>query len=503
MDRIATTTSLISGIVVAYDQKAFQVKLNATMKELCEWFEKFLEENAEDAGLITENTIRPVPYYSVGGRVKETDSFHEKMIRGNLIFKFLEKSSFRSKGEIIKRKAKAQEIIKEISDDLIGIKILTGVEEDCKKVLKLLIDKHSINFANKKKLWLSMDDLNRQPDKMRNGLRIYKVKGVFRETFQFELQIKSKLLSVWGDMDHAMFYKDYSVSPVKKNVMDSMVNLGNLITQVDHFLLHIREAEKTFSDSRSVIDFTEKFSEKYGDLLKEKLGFGYRLEEISEFLFYLFRQLPKEKKFPFALDFSILNIRGADEFNRHYIRMRNKNINLQIIELIFFNWFSSQFSDRLKKSNNYNRLIPVLYGKYIEFLSKHLIEKNESFRNYLETEVPKLFIHFSNAATLYNFEKSNRFFDLLNAIITYSDIDVVFSNKGENLVVRNFIYLTYFKHNAVTFLRVNGSEKIIEDLRRILDRVPFDYQKKKIEEIEVFNEAGDLIQDCLLTLKDL
>lgn len=502
MDRIATTTTLISGIVEAYDHKVFQTDLSLTMEALKSRFEEFLNDNAINSGLITENAVRPVPYFSVVGRIKESDSFHEKMIRGNLIYKFLEKQPYRSKREILKKKSDVQDIIKDIADDIIGIKILTNVEQDCKKVLKLLIDNHSREFNNKKNIWLNMEDLERQPDKMRNGLLIYKIRGVFRETFQFELQIKSKLLSVWGDMDHSMFYKDYSVSPVKKNVMNSMVSLGNLITQVDQFLFQIREAEKTFSESRSVIEFTESFSNKYGAALKRKLKFGYRLEEISEFLFFLYQQLPKNKKIKHDLDFSLLSIKGTTDLNRHYIELKNRNFNLQIIELIYFNWFSPNLTEQARKTNNYNRHISILLGQYALFLKKHLTPKNEIYSDFLLRNLESLFPYAKNANFLYNIEKINVFFDTLNSILSYSDIDIVFTSSRENRIAKGFLYLCYYGQSADEFLEDNDDGEFINNMKRVLNQIKFDYRDKKISEIEEFKNADKLIQDCLFILKD-
>ena len=81
-------------------------------------------------------------------------------------------------------------MIKQISDDIIGIKILTELEDDCKKVISLLKDKYLMLFNDKRKLYLDLDDLEKQPIRMRNGLEFYKIKGIYAESFKFELQIK-------------------------------------------------------------------------------------------------------------------------------------------------------------------------------------------------------------------------------------------------------------------------------------------------------------------------
>src|SRR5687767_6571383 len=133
MDKIAAATALISGIADAYNHGTFQNELKETLKKLIVKFNNILSQYADEYDLITSNSVRPVKYFTIVGRVKERDSFHEKMIRGNLIYSFLEMRRFRTKTEVSRNRKKVQDIIKQISDDIIGIKILTELEEDCKK----------------------------------------------------------------------------------------------------------------------------------------------------------------------------------------------------------------------------------------------------------------------------------------------------------------------------------------------------------------------------------
>ncbi|MCW3109385.1 MAG: rela/spot domain protein, partial [Segetibacter sp.] len=260
MDKIANITSLIAGLVEIYDADEFQSKLEKTKRSISKRFEALLNAKAHEFNLITRNSIRNVPYFSIVGRVKEKDSFHEKLIRGNLIYSFLRKQNFRSKEDILIKRTLVRKLITQVADDIIGIKIVTEVEEDCKNVINLLKFVYNENLGNKKDLYLNPDELDNQPLTMRNGLEYYKISGTYKSSIKFELQIKSKLLSVWGDMDHAMFYKDYSVSPIRENVKEAMVHLGNIIKQIDSFLLQIRQSGNTFSQNREVITFTEELA---------------------------------------------------------------------------------------------------------------------------------------------------------------------------------------------------------------------------------------------------
>jgi ppGpp synthetase/RelA/SpoT-type nucleotidyltranferase len=504
MDRIATTTSLISGIVDAYNHLTFQNELKEVLRILVREFNSILNENAGEYNLSTANSVRPVKYYSVVGRIKEKDSFHEKLIRGNLIFSVLKLNNFKSKAEITSRRKKVREIIKEVSEDIIGIKILTELEQDCKEVILLLKDKHSIYFNNKNYIYLELDDIEKQPRRMRNGLEFYKINGVYKGSFKFELQIKSKLLSVWGDMDHSMFYKDYSVSPVKENVKDSMINLGSLILQVDRFLLQIRQAEHSFSRNREVIDFTEKFSKQYSQILKEKLGFGYRLEDISEFLFFMYKNLPKKKRdFRARLDFSVLRTKSLSSLIKHYVRVRNKDFNLQIIELVYFNWFSKNISTKNRRITNFNRVIPKLIADYLRFLSSHLRKQYKYNSTYLESNFEKICMHLNTGALLYNFEKLNSFFSALANISIYSDIEVGKYNDSQKNDIQNFLLLIYYGENAEDYFKSIQSGVDTNDLIKTLTSIKFSFHDKKIKEIAGFGSTQELIQKGLIILKKL
>jgi ppGpp synthetase/RelA/SpoT-type nucleotidyltranferase len=504
MDKIARTTALISGIVDVYGTETFQTELSDVLGKLIKRFTLILSKHAEQYELTTSNSVRDIKYYSVLGRIKEADSFHEKMIRGNLINSFLKAHRFTSKAEISRSRKRVQTIIKNISEDIIGVKILTELEEDCKNVISILRDKHSSLFSDKRDIYLDPQDLENQPIKMRNGLEFYKIRGIFKETFKFELQIKSKLLSVWGDMDHSMFYKDYSVSPLRDNVKESMVNLGRLIFQVDKFLLQIRNAEQNFSKNREVIDFIDKFSEQYSQLLKKKLRFGYRLEDISEFLFYLYKNLPKRKQAIRArLNYSILSKRGTNDLVKHYAKVRNGDFNLQIIELVYFNWYSRYEVDQAIDEGDFNRKIGILIGKYLEFLSTHLESDFTQSTQYLKSNFPKVCAYLDSGILLYSFDKINSFFSSLSTIIKYSDIEEGKYSDDQIDDIRNFILLLHYQENAEGYLKAKRDNINLGDLIATLTAIRFTLEGRTGGEIRAMSAAQDLIQRGLFILKKM
>ncbi|RZJ90684.1 MAG: hypothetical protein EOO20_07445, partial [Chryseobacterium sp.] len=186
-----------------------------TIKEL---FLDLLDSKANDYLLQSMNSVYANKYYQIKDRIKKKDSFYEKLIRKDLGLKIVNQFSIvQNKMALNDRKPEILNAIKEF-DDLIGLRIVTELKADCPNVYKLLLNSPEF-FQNNQIEFLDLED---QPQKMKNGLPIYRIKGKFQGLYLFELQIKSKIDEAWGDMDHSIFYKDYSVSPIKDTVQVTM-----------------------------------------------------------------------------------------------------------------------------------------------------------------------------------------------------------------------------------------------------------------------------------------
>jgi ppGpp synthetase/RelA/SpoT-type nucleotidyltranferase len=497
MDKIHKITSFINGIVEVYSDEDFQSELKNTTDTICNKLSALIDKNGGAYDLVSSNSVRPLRYYSVDGRVKERASFHEKMIRGNLVYNFLDKKRYKSRKQILNDHVHARKIIKEVVDDIIGIKILTEVEADCKKIHRLLEDIYSIALNDKSDIYLEIEDLKSQPIKMRNGLEFYKIKGVYASTFKFELQIKSKLLSVWGDMDHSIFYKDYSVSPIKENVRNSMNHLGILITQVDKFLLQIREATTTFSKSRKVVDFIEHFSTNYSPILEKKLGFGYRLDEIVEFLFYLF-ELPnrKEKK---VFNYDYLKYKHSDSTISHYIGLRNKSFNLQIIELVYYNWFGST---RLTP-NTFDTTIRKFLDEVRAFHLSKISDKNDEVSQLIAEHLLKNIPFLKQGAVLYNSDMINDFAELYRVFCSYSDIEIHYANFDERSLFAMFLLLIFLQRDCTIFIQHYRIDERRDVFVGILTSLKFPYENIAMTELSKYKSVESLKNKCLDALKDL
>jgi len=222
-----------------------------------------IELYSENFELSKLNSVRKLKFYSIVSRVKESNSLSEKLVRNNDYNQFDEILADIDNINQVQLKSKLKEL-----DDIIGVKILTDLNIDTINMYKLISSSDFIMKAKEMGIELDESDLKSQPVTMKNGLNIYKVKCKYDE-WKFELQIKSKLESAWGDMEHSIFYKDYKVTPVRDLAQQSMIHIGKLLIEIDEFLQEIRNANNNFSTNSKVILFVNEFEEKLFTLYKK------------------------------------------------------------------------------------------------------------------------------------------------------------------------------------------------------------------------------------------
>ena len=152
-------------------------KYNSQSKLILKELKSIIDDLAPRFGLISGNSVRKIKSYSFSDRVKEAESLKEKFIRNNLVngFQDLLPENYNADGVLSRTiKNKLYEL-----DDLIGIKILTDLNIDCKKMFELIKSPEFKTKAISKGILLNEFDLREQPQIMRNGLDIYKIKGKY------------------------------------------------------------------------------------------------------------------------------------------------------------------------------------------------------------------------------------------------------------------------------------------------------------------------------------
>lgn len=385
MDTVKKENIIIDELIKIYSEVDFREALELQAKRISNILKILLNDNAEDQGLIAHNSVRDIKYFTLVHRIKEPDSLREKFFRSNLLQVNFKEFKFKN-GVEVKRARNNVKAAFQKCEDIVGIKILTDLNEDCKKVLTIL--KSNEHFLNTQHITLDKNDLSAQPTTMKNGLEIYKIKGKYNEDCSFELQIKSKILSAWGDMEHAIFYKDYFISPVRESTKATMNHIGKLLFQIDDILISVRNANKDFQSNADVIAFLSWFDFNYSKKIYDLLGkVGFKIDLISEALYYI----KGDKNPPVRkLNFDHFTSKAKSILLKNYIKIRNSSYDLKIFESIVLSWF---WTPSQIKSRSIDYILDHYLNKIYTYLVSQIIKKIPGLDTHtLSPQIQKYFL---------------------------------------------------------------------------------------------------------------
>ena len=448
---------------------------------IVEILKNLIENYADDFNLTKENSVRKIKFYNVVYRVKERNSFSEKLIRNNDYNLFSENLvDFENIDEpVLKSK------IKEI-DDLIGLKILTDLNVDTLNMFKLISSTNFLNEAKNKGLKFNQSDLEGQPVKMKNGLHIYKLRCTY-ETWNFELQIKSKLESAWGDMEHAIFYKDYKITPVRDLAQQSMNHIGKLLKQIDEFLQEIREASDNFELNSKVILFINDFEKLNASKIEAILnGINYNFKKIASLSFNI-NEIDNFLLNEYNLSTAHLSL-DCPKYTE-YINDRNSDFDLQIFESIIISGKGLQVTaENIDNTlDDYFNLIKASYAKFS--LSNNIVQDNELADRYVNM--------FFDSCITFNCKEyilnTNNVLNHINHLKLIEEIIEVLGldeDRIKNLLCAYSIYC--FNGNLPLFVESINKDELLNDLESSKNEI----QKVKIIEnnlIEGFNSLINVI----------
>jgi len=175
--------SRYKALMDAFREDGFHKELEGVEKELRKWLAAWIKDmNRFDERL--DNV------YSIESRVKEARTFEEKLLRKDYIQKWDVSDSIKEN----------QEYIRQNLTDLIGLRI------NC----------HFVNYEEAFYLYFKRT-ANNQNDFVfnfeeniiqKNGHTIYKFSGTYKGIYHFEVQIKSIVHNVWGEVEHKTVYKN-------------------------------------------------------------------------------------------------------------------------------------------------------------------------------------------------------------------------------------------------------------------------------------------------------
>jgi Uncharacterized protein conserved in bacteria len=251
---------VINKIIDLYKKEEFQTKLEKQRNDIESELDNFIKR------LSNEPNYNKKIKEKVVSRIKTSDSLSEKLKRKNYFSEEIVNSS----------PSEALNLLKSKIRDLIGFRINCYFKEDEKVIFKelesYLIDK---SFQV---------DIDQDPQK--NGHPIFKMHcSKEKLDFNFEIQVKSLLHDVWGEVEHKIIYKarEYdSRLAFKKQLIES---LWKIIEGTDEQLIKIFESrgdeQKTKKELFYIITSKKKDDEK---LAQHYDNFFMLTERVSGFI---------------------------------------------------------------------------------------------------------------------------------------------------------------------------------------------------------------------------
>lgn len=214
------------------------------------------------------------------GRVKHPDSLREKIIRKDYYDTYKECPA---------------DLIKNLPD-LIGLRLVCLLADEEINVYRVLKDVFSERINDDdyfiipgsnggKHLKIFMDS---QPKTQKNNKDIYRINCKWivpgDSEINVELQIKSLIHMFWGEIEHMLFYKNYSYiigANFYRQIMDSTYDMLKLVD----FQLKIMKSQLNTKDESEQIDEIKEMLAKliynnYGPLLKDLLNCEIDLREV-------------------------------------------------------------------------------------------------------------------------------------------------------------------------------------------------------------------------------
>lgn len=147
---------------------------------------------------------------SVESRKKSKESFLEKIYRKDYIHTWEISDNPQSNIDMIAKKL----------PDLLGYRINCYFYEDESKIFEALKRCYDDDYFGED-IRLDFSENNIQ----KNGHNIYKFSGWYKDRFHFEVQIKSLMHNIWGEVEHKTIYKNrnYDVNKTTKEVFTSQI----------------------------------------------------------------------------------------------------------------------------------------------------------------------------------------------------------------------------------------------------------------------------------------
>lgn len=264
----------VENLIQNFEDTDFQKELKEVRNDLSNIFIDLIEYIKKENLVTADQLIISAPE----ARIKTGKSLKEKIIRKKYYDSWPINSRLSSD--------ECRDLILEKLPDTIGLRINCYFYNDENELYKIFLEKQQVkDFLSEKNIQLT-DDKKVLDDEI-----IYKYNGIYEKNgnnFRFELQLKSLVHSMWGEVDHRTIYKElqYDVNrPLKKKIeLGIFDNLKNSNTQ----LLNIYTNSHTAKDLLKAL-----FFEYTKDQLGEKLG----IKKVQSRYYYQFYNIFHEDKY--------------------------------------------------------------------------------------------------------------------------------------------------------------------------------------------------------------
>lgn len=232
-------------LIEAFEDEDFQKRINQYRHDIELQLNGFIE------WLIKTLTSNQKIFHSPESRIKSRISFEEKIYRKDYINKWnLDGSKQNIQDEILKN-----------LPDIIGFRITCYFMDDEEVIYNKLHEYYDLHSFSDIVLDFS------EGTSQKNGKKIYKVSGKFKDVVSFELQIKAATHNVWGEVEHRTIYKgkQYSINHPERQTITR--EIFNILKASDQQLLALFRNNYTQEDlvcglfaeqTRSVVKVTAK-----------------------------------------------------------------------------------------------------------------------------------------------------------------------------------------------------------------------------------------------------
>lgn len=229
-------------LMTAFSDEEFRNDLEKVKDEFKEWLEKWMVDMSP-----LDSRLKNV--FSIEARVKGKSTFEEKLYRKNYIHDW----------PVSDDKEENQRFLRHTLTDLIGLRVNCHFVEYEKAIYDYFTKTASV--YEKQGFVFNFKENKVQ----KNGNTIYKFSGIYKNEYHFEVQIKSIVHNVWGEVEHRTVYKNPIYDGFyekKKSISETLHDVMLASDRELHILFNMKETEDQLLRSLFFCRTSESVSKK-------------------------------------------------------------------------------------------------------------------------------------------------------------------------------------------------------------------------------------------------